>query len=373
MSEHYRQPGLTPRPTPPPPPPVKLTLTGRILYPAGPWGSNRPVRHRAQLVVWEGQIFDPTRIDPSRRRPAGPSELAQIASGNRIPIGNVGDFYRGRSKSWASWTGGDGSFRFVTNDIDVYTSGLVLEITDYNFISGGEDIKSCLVSLVPGNIELITPAGSIPYSSQSAGNPIRVPWWPPKFMTHLALVNGTAFVDTQKLAAQMASMVRTPSYPAKITLHRESELDQHNVKGEDYSYGQLLFDEPSRGQLAPGFPARVAAEVTKIGRLNVRGSSTAETIAMVLDRLVTINIDQLEDTKSLLNDLINALDTARGGFHKYDVPLADAPQDMAAAIAMLGVAGLMARDNAKPTVNFGFTDLSNSQKMLKVEISVAKK
>lgn len=361
MSEARLRPTL-PRPTPPPAP-VTVTITGTILYPKGPWGSNRPVRNRAAVLVYEAEIFDPMNIPKGKKRPTGPFEHRMTTERNVVQVFNK------TGRSWEVFTESDGTFRITTNPMHPHTYNLLLEIRDYNFVSvPGRNVEVCIYDL-RGSIQLVFPTGSIPFSSQGVGT-LRVPWPPPLFMTQLAVVNTVAFVDTQKLSRRLSEIVSSPSYPTTIKLNRESALSQYNVTGEDFTHAQKLFQLLVNGRLAAGFPERVVENVSKISRLNVKEKSTAAAIAAILDRLVSINIEELEK-KEVLTPLLNALSNALGDPTAYSDPTDDAAPDMAAACAMLAVAGLMV-NGAKPSVTYSSRDLSNRQKMLAVDISMKK-
>ena len=364
MAHNYPQRGgFPPRPQPPTQP-VTVTITGKILYPKGPWGSNRPVRHRASIIVWEGTLYDPLRPQRHLKKPTGKSEEVQLAHGDVVQL------YDKVGVAWERFTEGDGSFRITTKPIDPHTYNLVLGIRDYNFVSmKGEDIRECFYDL-RGSLQLIYPQGSIPPTSQGVGT-IRVPWPPPKFMTYLAVVNATLFLDTQKLARRFSEIAADPSFPTTIKLYRESELSQQNVKGEDYTHTQKMFEKLVDGKLQPGFPDRLALALSKVPRLAVKANGPAATLSAMLDRLVTVNIEELEK-RTLLTPLLNAISNSLGDSYNYSDPTDDPAQDMSAACAMMTVAALMARGAGKVNVKYGFQDLSNDQKWLTVDISVSK-
>ena len=362
MAEAHLRTGI-PAPKPPPAP-VTVTITGKILYPAGPWGSNRPLRSRGAVLVYEGILYDPLKASKKDKRPTGNFEPTMTNERNVVHV------YHKKLQSGEIFTESDGTFRITTKPISPYTYDLFLEVRDYNFVSTPGRSVEVFVYDLRGSIQLIFGPGSIPFSSQGVGT-LRTPWPPPLFMTQMAVVNSVAFVDTQKLARRLSEIVSSPTYPTSIKLFRESALSQFNLTGEDFTHAEQLCNRLADGNLAQGFPERLAQNVTKVQGLGVKANSTAATLAAVLDRLVTLNIERLEQ-KTVLNPLLLAIGSALGDSTQYTDPTDDPVPDMAAACAILAVGGLMARDRATPTVTLSSTDLANRQKMLQVEIQVKK-
>lgn len=344
-----------------PTPKVQLNLMGDIFYPPGPWGSARPIRNRASVEVYEGII------DPRKRHihtPPGPGFVDKPAL---VTWGNIVTFRRGKRVSFQKFTDSDGHFSFVTDPVDMYPVGLVLEIIDYNPVSAGGELLRCVYQLFPdGPVDMAFP------SLQGTGKH-RVPWWPPQFMTALATIGGEVYRDTQKLSRKLCAFVRSPAYPLNISLSRESALDQTTsyTTGDDFTMGELLLIELGKQPVPANLPANLVGEMRKISRFASVQGTPAEAIATILDRLVTVNIQMLENG-SFVSDVLDAISSVMGRPSFVFRIGEDPANDMAAACVFLAAAGTAAKDNAKVTVTSKSTKLSNDQKMLKIEVLLSK-
>lgn len=268
------------------------------------------------------------------------------------------------------YTDGDGRFDITTRAFNVNTSGLLLEITDFNTnVANLSAVSSCVYELIPGSIDMKQVGRQ--YMGDTRHR-IRVPWFPPLFIAQLAQINSVTFVDTQKLAMKLAMMVRSPAYPTIITLTRESAYTDPSI-GTDFTTAEQLFSQIIKGNLPSDFPARVVNEINKIARLQTGGKTPADSIAIALERIAMINITELE-TGLLLNPLLSALNVAISGA-TLSQAMDDAAPDMAAACVLLLIAGLMAKDHAKTTVTPGNISMPSGllgQKLLSLHVSIVR-
>jgi len=253
--------------------------------------------------------------------------------------------------------GDQGEFTITTSAISEDTDDMVLEIEE-NYTH-----ETFTYPLIPGPVN---PRFVGKQYLGDAKHRIRVPWWPPR--PELAQVNSVTFVDTQKLARRLCELMQSPAYPTVMTLFHESAGNVYR----DYTAAQRMFEVLVQGRLPVDFPARVANEVHTFLWLNTKAKTTVDKLVAALERLLMKNIQVLENDSILLL-LLKALGRA------LDYPITihaveDAAPDMAAACALLFIAGLMAKDNAKPTVSFGYLSFPEMQMRVfdTVHISIAR-
>lgn len=343
---------------PPPPQPApqrQLGITGKIIFPPGPWGSSSPAR-TVGLIVKEGWIEGPSRPAQGKSR-LPKTEMVLMTWGERMKL------HEGDLLSTEVFTNSKGEFRIYTRPMSIYTSGLILKIRDYSqVIRPWDDIPECVYELIPGPIDMNFP------SDQGVGT-IKLPWFPALTVSTLARVNSSSFVDTQKLSRNLSTTLKSPAYPVKITLTGQAQDPFVNYDG--LTHAMRFFDVIEKGNLPADFPDAVLRELGKIPSLTLSNAGAADAIGKILERFVTLNTKQLE-TGAMLNPMLTALNAALGGFTSSVELMEDAPTDMAACGMLLLIAGLMAKDNAKPTVVMGSKDLLNNQKIMTIDVSITK-
>src|SRR5687768_13014459 len=140
-------PNLNPPPQPPPQL-YNMTITGKLLYPDGPWGTKRPVRHRGSVVVRAGVLWNPHGFI-KEKQPTGKSEQVPLDKGAAGGPSDMALLYGDKKLlSGERFTEADGSFSVTTDPIVPHTP-MVLEMRDYNFVSGGGDPRECFLDLRP--------------------------------------------------------------------------------------------------------------------------------------------------------------------------------------------------------------------------------
>jgi hypothetical protein len=323
MSVINQQPVWQPRPQPRVTP-QSVTITSQVIYAKGPWGSQRPVRNFANVDV--------------------KARHYHTSLGKFTTVETLG----------STILDGNGEFTLTTSPLPLDTDDIFLEIqenyTNEVFVYQLIDPKNPGMSYIDRNRVGKQYLGDIKHR-------LRVPWWPTK--PDLASVNATAFADTQKLARSLTFQTKAPtSYPQIITLLRESA---DGYLGQNYTTAQQMFYKFIFGQVPADFPAKLVDELKTVPNIGpIATNSIHGSLISVLERLVTVNIDQLENGP-MLNPLLRAIGNALDSQTGVTQMATDAAPDMAVACTMLFLAALIARDNAKCTVSFGTLSYAEMQ------------
>ncbi len=274
---------------------VPLTIEGKVAYPPGPWGNGHGVR------------------------------------GVKVELAARDLRFRGLTEIYAETvTDDDGAFKLVTfSPIDQHDGHLHLRIHPHYAPAFDHDIEKQV---------------SLTFSLPQRLYWVVVSFKPP--LLEFARVNGKGFGDAQAWARELARQLRAPSYPIVISLMHET------VDPSQRSDAENLFTGMSPGSL----PADVAVRVQQAlsGQFNVTGAPGAPAMEALLRRLSSMTLRELQPiTRTTpLGELLKGLASAMNGVVGND-PVRDPPLDIAAACTLILIAGLMARDNAKPTATLG--------------------
>ena len=345
----------TPRP-PQPVPTAQISMTGQVFFPPGPWGSKRPAR-TVQLLVRDGFVANP-RTQYSTKLLIRPEMMSS---------GRIERIYTDKGVlATPVFTSRNGEFRIFTRPIPINVSGLILDITDYSqIIYTNDKILTCYQELMPGRISLQNTA------DQPLGE-IILPWVPTLTLTTLARVESRVLVDTQKLARCLQMLIKSPAYPVKISLSGQAQVHSYDpsVADDGLTETQRIFDQIAKGNLPADFSNSLMKEINAVGLMPTAATPTAEFFIRVLERFTTLNITELEKGTAL-NPLLSALYKVFSGYNASYM-MEDAPVDAAAALTLVAMAALMAKDNVKPLVTMGSKSLSNSQKLVTIDITIVR-
>ncbi len=155
----------------------------------------------------------------------------------------------------------------------------------------------------------------------------------------------------------MAIMSST-SYPFIMTLLHENS--DSAMLAYDYTEAEGMFWWLTTNGMPVDFPSKLIDELKTVPNVIVRnGVPIYKSLASVLDRFVTLNIDQLE-SGNFLNSLLLAIGKALGMITSNEI-VEDTTPDMAAACTLIFLAALKAKDNAKCSVSRGWTSWDQMQ------------
>jgi hypothetical protein len=196
--------------------------------------------------------------------------------------------------------------------------------------------------------------------------PVIVDFGPP--MPELAWINGKQIQDTRFIAQEFVRLLNAPSYPSTISLFKQSP--HFNRDRLYYSVGQLIFENFEQDKIPTGFPNQFVKEVKKDLGMPQGSVTTTESVLAILTRLSFSGIEELEQTPLVKWMLRTALAAFKSPINLSVSP----PHDMAACLTLLFLAGILAKDEVKPSVSFGwFTPNGKNQlQFLAVYISISK-
>jgi hypothetical protein len=297
---------------------MDLAIRGRALYNPGPWGSKRPLRKAGNATAY---LMDRT----------GPVFSAMA------PIG------------------ADGRFLIVYTPPAARVTDFYIEI--HSVCSGDKHMHHVNRPPNPRSFVLVP---------DELGD-IEVPWEPVD--AELAHVNSSHFKDTAAFAQKLSALVKSPSYPVRISLERESA----DGTGKDYTPAQKLLIplKAPRDVFFKHIIEDIQDELMKTKSDTMNGLA-----AEILERFASVDIKTLEQG-GLLNRLLAIIQRAFAT-SSYSEQLSQEPaHDMAAALTIIFVGALMKKDKATATImfrdwNLGCVSGQGSRVMSTIGVSVNK-
>lgn len=272
---------------------MPITITGRVVYQSGPWGSKRPLRNVGSVTVWMMSSTQP------------------MLFGTAV-------------------TNQNGWFIITANLPPAAVLDMYVQVDD---LCGVDTYMHHILRKPIPNSSILFP--------DHVGD-IAVPWEPVD--AKLADLDIFFIKDTQTLAKRLCERLKSPYYPLHISLWRESA----DGTGNDYTPAQKLLiplKAPKSGFL-PRLVQDIQDEI-----VSTKSNTTNDALIEILERLSLVSLKVLE-TGSLLNRLLAAIQRSVIT-HSYSEKLAvDPAHDMAAACVLLFLAGLIHKDNVQPTIMF---------------------
>jgi hypothetical protein len=331
-----------------------IDIGGKVIYKAGTWGSKYPAR-RMMLTL---RMTDTTGTTTS------------VGSGS---------------------TDLNGNFKIRSGFIANAFSRITLEVSDMTT----DDTYSH--TLYPG---LVGPNGGFQNIKE-----VEFPFAPPH--PELARINSLPFLDVQKLVKQLSDIVRSPNYPLTIELTSEwraiapkipigdmsdeptsriievngrkldkpvpikvpdDVLSQRRQQARKLRETQKKYDRNipvitpaqkllhmlSGADFTKELSQRITEKIFIHGIVPGKAGAPAESIVTILDGLSRVTLKQME-TETILKRLVLALQRAARMPFYFDSVMEEAAADMVAASVLICLAGLAARDKAKPKISIDYS------------------